>query len=162
MTILWPLMLTFILCAAPLLASSQLSVRYSSSVKDDQSTINDLPHPILKCVETQDGAVVADGRVKLTVGKDQFAQLSVQIVQMDQFSGDSVLGIFLTVQKITPNQNPLDFDARRPDLIYRAKEDGKQMLLSLWNNDATPNTSVGKLVLTTDGSQRLVYLSCRG
>ncbi|MGE0174675.1 MAG: hypothetical protein AB7T49_17925 [Oligoflexales bacterium] len=125
--------------------------QHQSSTEDDQGTVNDLPNVILQCVEAYDGAEVQDGRVELTLGKDQFGLLEIEIIQKDQFSGDYVLGLFIGVEKTNANGT-----------IYKATAEGKQMTLTIKEADATTNKSIGELVLTTDGTPRTIGLSCRG
>jgi hypothetical protein len=57
----------------------------------DRTTINDLPNPILSCQESHGGATVLDGAKQLTVGRDQFGQFTLTLIQKDPYSGDSVL-----------------------------------------------------------------------
>lgn len=153
----------FSLLATLTLAACGSAVNSNSSTKADHGTTNDLPNPILKCVETQDGAVVADGRVEVTVGKDQFAQLSAEVVQKDQFSGNSVLGLFLGVEEFNSAsvlggvvQNP-------PDVMYIGNNAGKHMTLSLWKDTTKPNKSIASLTLKVDApySERSLTLECR-
>lgn len=135
----------------------------NSSTKADHGATNDLPHPILKCVETQDGAVVADGRVEVTVGKDQFAQLSAEIVQKDQFSGNSVLGLFLGVEEFNSASALGGLVQNPPDVMYIGNSAGKHMTLSLWKDSTNPNKSTASLTLKVDApySERSLTLACR-
>ena len=57
----------------------------------DRITTSDLPNPILSCQESHGGAAVLDGAKQLTVGRDQFGQFTLALVQKDQYSGNSVL-----------------------------------------------------------------------
>ncbi|MCX6124193.1 MAG: hypothetical protein NTV34_05515 [Proteobacteria bacterium] len=123
--------------------------------------VSDQPKSVLICQESKGGAVVLDGRVELTMFEDQFGQLSVKIVQKDQFSGDQTLGTFLDVEAIDPRAN---FNGRRkvPDDLYLGNDGEKHMKLSLWNNQ-TSQKSEGSLVLTNteDSSRRSVELTCK-
>jgi hypothetical protein len=137
----------------------------AASIKDDQGTVNDLPTPIMRCVETNDGAVVVDGRVELTIAKDQFRQLSARIVQRDQISGDSVMGDFVGVEEIDPASTFPAGIQNLPDLIYFAEDaqTTKHMTLSLWKNQATAGAFNGSLFLKAQSpySERTVTLSCK-
>lgn len=118
-------------------------------------TTNDLPNVILKCSETQDGALVLDGAVTLSVSKDQFGQYSVKILQKDQFSGNKELGEFLAVSKTTLNQSSLNS-------TYSAAENGKTMVLAVTKDSSNSRISFARLVLTTKQSanHRRVSFSC--
>lgn len=136
------------------------SLVLSSVAFAGEGTINDLPSQVLNCVESVDGAIVQDGRVEVIIGKDQFGQLSAQVVQKDQFAGDSVLAAYPSIEAVFPNRHPLDIDARRPDVIYFANEGGVGMTLSLWDSTTTEGESSGKLLLTTEESFRSLEISC--
>lgn len=88
--------------ALMLLAACGSTGENQSAVKDDQGTVNDLPNEYLLCNETVNGADVLDGAKILTISKDQFGVYSAQLVQKDQFSGDSVLASILSMQRTTP------------------------------------------------------------
>ena len=148
------LALTIALTIAPLAALSACGATYNSSVvKSEHGTTNDLPHTILSCVETIGGSVVVDGRVELKVGKDQFGQFDVDVTQKDLVH-DYVLGHFLAVERILPNQ------PGEPDLDFRANQEGKKLGLTLWADPNAAHTSNGKLVLTTAGAIRELEVRC--
>lgn len=123
----------------------------NASTLHSGGTVNDLPNRFLKCVESVNGHEVLDGRAELTLSKDQFKVISALITQRDQFSGDKVIGRFLSVAKATQN----------PRLtVYTANEKGVQMNLTVDETNAAKINA--NLVLVAGGeTARTIEFVCK-
>jgi hypothetical protein len=53
-----------------------------------QAVTNDKPEMILSCRESRHGALVIDGAKTLSISRDQFGSLTLNVIQKDQFSGN--------------------------------------------------------------------------
>ncbi len=67
------------------------------------NSVNDMPNRFLSCQETDNGAVVLDGGKYLSLSKDQFGQVYLNVTQKDRLNQDRALLLNLPMRKISCN-----------------------------------------------------------
>lgn len=140
-----------------LLSSCGISAPEAARIHQNQGTVNDLPEPVLRCVEAVDGVALNDGRLEVSIYRDQFAQFSARVVQSDQFSGDTEIAFFLVLEQINKRDS-----SGKAEIVYKGNDEAarKTMTLSVVEVSPTAWAKKGLVTLELEGAQRIAELSC--